>query len=121
MTEQAIMTVEKFDKLRRRDFENGAVLEEIRRGLVLLERYDEVSDDALDLFLAMQDYAKVQLEESVDDKGKSYWQGVKDGLRKCYALFTNNPAWSVITKVSTQERPRTAYERWEVEDEAPEM
>ena len=74
---------------------------------------DDQWDSALDLFLAMQDYAKVQLEESDNEKDKSYWQGVKDGLRKCYALFTNNPQWSVLTGVSTQERPQGAYERWD--------
>ncbi len=83
-------------------------------------RLIESQDGALDLFLAMQDYTKVQLEESASEKGKSYWQGVKDGLRKCYALFTNNPQWVVITRVSAQERPLTAYERWELEGEGGE-
>lgn len=76
----------------------------------------ETRDDALDLFLAMQDYAKIQLEESDSEKDRSYWQGVKDGLRKCYALFQNDPAWAVLTTTSTQERPQSAYERWQAEE-----
>lgn len=48
MTEQIIMTVKRFDTLRQRDFENGATLEEIRRGLVLLEKLESFIDKVLE-------------------------------------------------------------------------
>ena len=80
---------------------------------VMTEQYaDEY--DGLGYFLAAQDYAKVQLEESDNEKDKGYWQGVKDGLRKCYAIFQNDPKWAVICR-ATQERPPAAYDRWKLE------
>ncbi len=42
------MTTKKFDMLRRKDFENGAILEEIRRGLVLLEKLEGFIDKVLE-------------------------------------------------------------------------
>jgi len=54
------------------------------------------------------------LEESDNEKDKSYWQGVKDGLRKCFAILQNDPKWAVICR-ATQERPPAAYDRWELE------
>ena len=67
----------------------------------------------LDFFLAAQDYAKVQLEEEDNEKDRSYWQGVKDGLRKCFAIFTNDSKWSVLCRAALLQRPGNAYDRWE--------
>lgn len=53
-------------------------------------------EEAFEIFLAAQEYAKIQLEEATDPKSELYWQGVKDGLRKCYAIFTNDPKWEAL-------------------------
>ncbi len=72
---------------------------------------DAVEYDGFELFLAADNYAKIQLEESDSKTDQSYWQGVKDGLRKCYAIFQNDPKWASIWR--TRERPESAYDRWE--------
>ncbi len=61
--------------------------------------------DTLELFLAAQDHAKEQLEESATDREEAYWQGVKDGLRKCYAIMTNDPTWAGMGAGSPNWRP----------------
>ena len=73
---------------------------------------DARQDEALDLFLEMHDYAKVQLEEAQSAEDRSYWQGVKDGLRKCYAVFENDPRWAALCSTGTQQRPPTANDPW---------
>ena len=60
--------------------------------------------DAFEIFLAAQTRAQIQLEEA-ESKDKQYWQGVKDGLRKCYSIFTNDPGWEAVGGNSPQERP----------------
>lgn len=64
-------------------------------------------EESLEAFLIAQNYAKEQMEKA-DTKDKLYWQGVKDGLRKCYAIFTNDPAWNTLGGGSPQERPAGA-------------
>ena len=59
--------------------------------------------EAFEIFLAAQNHAKIQLE-AAESKDKQYWQGVKDGLRKCYAIFTNDPSWEALGGGSPQER-----------------
>jgi len=61
-------------------------------------------EEAFEIFLAAQDYAKVQLDEAAESD-KQYWQGVKDGLRKCYAIFANDPKWDGLSGGSPQPRP----------------
>lgn len=67
-------------------------------------------DEALDLFIKAQDYAKVKHEEATLETDKLYWQGVKDGLRRCFSIFTNDPKWDVVAR--TMNRPEDAYGRW---------
>jgi len=62
-------------------------------------------EEAFEIFLAAQTHAKIQLEEATDESDKQYWQGVKDGLRKCYTIFTNDPGWEAMGGNSPQERP----------------
>jgi hypothetical protein len=66
-------------------------------------------EEAFEIFLAAQNYAKIQLEEATESD-KQYWQGVKDGLRKCYAIFTNDPGWMALGGGSPQERPEAYRE-----------
>ena len=61
--------------------------------------------NALGSFLDAQDHAIEQLAEASTEQDKYYWQGVKDGLRKCYAIFTNDPSWDAMGGGSPQQRP----------------
>ena len=64
-----------------------------------------------ELFLEAQAHAKEQLEYAVSKSDRLYWQGVKDGLRKAYAIFANEPGWVALGSGSKQIRPseRTEY------------
>lgn len=62
-------------------------------------------ENVLDSFLAAQDYARERHEGANAGQDSYYWQGVKDGLRKCYAIFTIDPSWEALGGGSLQKRP----------------
>ena len=62
-------------------------------------------EDEFELFLDAQENAKEQLEIAQSEKDRVYWQGVKDGLRNCYAIFANAPEWVAVSGNSPQGRP----------------
>ena len=64
-----------------------------------------IDQDAMDIFLELQDHAKDQRWLAKTENEMQYWQGVKDGLRKCYAIFTNDPNWEILGRSSPVERP----------------
>lgn len=61
--------------------------------------------EPFDLFLEAQNHARCMLEESASESDRMYWQGVKDGLRKAYAIFANEPEWAAVGALSPQGRP----------------
>lgn len=63
---------------------------------------EDIACDSLDLFLEAQDRAREEHDEASTSDEKAYWQGVKDGLRKCYAIFSNNPRWQQIGATSNR-------------------
>jgi hypothetical protein len=62
----------------------------------------------LALFLDMHDYA-IEQTRSAKRQDKAYWQGVKDGLRKAYSLFTDEKYWARICDSSMAMRPENAW------------
>lgn len=65
-------------------------------------------DDQLELFLETQERAKIQLESAKMRNDKMYWQGVKDGLRRCYSIVTSDPCWDALGGSSLPRRPEGA-------------
>ena len=60
-------------------------------------------------FLGKQDYAIMELANVRFHDDKMYWQGVKDGLRQAYALFTTELSWAKLCESSNGPRPDGAW------------
>jgi len=77
----------------------------------------EPTPDGLDQFLAAQEHAKIQMESADQWQDKMYWQGVKDGLRKAYAIMADEPEWIVLGGNSDADlRPVSNYDLWKDDD-----
>jgi len=77
----------------------------------------EPTPDGFEQFLAAQKHAKIQMESADQWQDKMYWQGVKDGLRKAYAIIANAPEWIAVGR-STGEglRPVANRDLWKDDD-----
>ena len=77
----------------------------------------EPTPDGFEQFLAAQKHAKIQMESADQWQDKMYWQGVKDGLRKAYAMMTNDPRWTAQGGNSDADlRPVANRDLWKDDD-----
>ncbi len=73
--------------------------------------------DGFEQFLAAQEHAKIQMETADTKQEKMYWQGVKDGLRKGYAIMANDHTWTALGGNSDADmRPVANRDLWRDDD-----